>query len=57
MKALTPWCWRQANPTALCLSGVMMLRYMHHDNIANTIEKSILGVIAEGKVGIIQEDC
>lgn len=40
----------QANPTALCLSGVMMLRHMNLQEQADKIEKAILGVISEGKV-------
>lgn len=39
-----------ANPTALLLSGVMMLRYMELEEVATRIEKSVLGVIRDGKV-------
>lgn len=39
----------KANPTALCLSGVMMLRHMHLHEYADRIEAGILGTIAEGK--------
>lgn len=38
-----------ANPTALLLSGVMMLRYMELGEVATRIEKSVLGVIRDGK--------
>ena len=41
----------QANPTALTLSGVMMLRHMNLNSYADKIEKAMLSVIAEGKVG------
>ncbi len=39
-----------ANPTALLLSGVMMLRYLEMGEVATKIEKSVLGVISEGKI-------
>jgi isocitrate dehydrogenase (NAD+) len=39
----------KANPTALTLSAVMMLRHMGLDSYASNIEKAILAVIAEGK--------
>ena len=40
----------KANPTALLLSAVMMLRYMKLDTIARNIEKSCFETIKEGKV-------
>ncbi|ATY62353.1 isocitrate dehydrogenase [Cordyceps militaris CM01] len=40
----------QANPTALILSGSMLLRHLGLDNHANRISKAIYAVIAEGKV-------
>ncbi|CCE26777.1 probable isocitrate dehydrogenase [NAD] subunit 1, mitochondrial precursor [Claviceps purpurea 20.1] len=40
----------QANPTALILSGSMLLRHLGLDDHANRISKAIYGVIAEGKV-------
>lgn len=40
----------QANPTALILSGSMLLRHLGLDDHANRISKSIYAVIAEGKV-------
>jgi len=38
-----------ANPTALLLSSLMMLRHMNLDQYASTIEKAALGTIGEGK--------
>ncbi|KAI0699443.1 hypothetical protein BC835DRAFT_1412628 [Cytidiella melzeri] len=38
-----------ANPTALLLSSLMMLRHMNLNNYADRIEKATLGTIAEGK--------
>lgn len=38
-----------ANPTALLLSSLMMLRHMNLHDIADRIEKASLGTIAEGK--------
>uniref|UniRef100_A0A1D1YK94 Isocitrate dehydrogenase [NAD] subunit 2, mitochondrial n=1 Tax=Anthurium amnicola TaxID=1678845 RepID=A0A1D1YK94_9ARAE len=38
-----------ANPTALLLSSIMMLRHMHLNSYAETIEKAVLDTIAEGK--------
>jgi isocitrate dehydrogenase (NAD+) len=38
-----------ANPTALLLSGVMMLRHLNLNEYANRIEDATLGTIAEGK--------
>jgi isocitrate dehydrogenase (NAD+) len=40
----------KANPTALTLSAVMMLRHLHLDSYADRIEKALLDVIAEAKV-------
>ncbi|RGB42009.1 mitochondrial NAD-dependent isocitrate dehydrogenase subunit 2 precursor [Rhizophagus diaphanus] len=39
-----------ANPTALLLSSMMMLRHMHLNPYADSIEKAVLDTIAEGKV-------
>ena len=38
-----------ANPTALLLSSLMMLRHMNLNEYADRIEKAALGTIAEGK--------
>lgn len=38
-----------ANPTALCLSGVMMLRHLGHYDVAERIQAAVLATIAEGK--------
>ncbi|KAI0092844.1 hypothetical protein BDY19DRAFT_926675 [Irpex rosettiformis] len=38
-----------ANPTALLLSSMMMLRHMNLNSYADKIEKAALGTIAEGK--------
>jgi len=40
----------KANPTALLLSGVMMLRYMKMNKHADTIERACLDTIKEGKM-------
>ncbi|KAJ6783108.1 hypothetical protein PWT90_09269 [Aphanocladium album] len=40
----------QANPTAMILSGSMLLRHLGLDDHANRISKAIYAVIAEGKV-------
>ena len=40
----------KANPTALLLSGVMMLRHMKLNSYADIIESSCFKTIAEGKV-------
>ncbi|CAK7245750.1 MAG: isocitrate dehydrogenase (NAD(+)) idh1 [Sporothrix thermara] len=40
----------QANPTAMILSGSMLLRHLGLDDHANRISKGIYAVIAEGKV-------
>jgi len=39
-----------ANPTALLLSSVMMLRYMKLESYAALIEKACFDTIKEGKV-------
>jgi isocitrate dehydrogenase (NAD+) len=39
----------KANPTALLLSGVMMLRYMNMNDYADKIEKGCLDTIRDGK--------
>jgi len=40
----------KANPTALLLSSVMMLRHMNLTSHADRIQKAVLGTIADGKV-------
>ena len=39
-----------ANPTALLLSGVMMLRHLNLDNFAMRIERACFETIREGQV-------
>ena len=39
----------KANPTALLLSGCMMLRHLGHGAHADKIQQAVLGTIAEGK--------
>ncbi len=39
----------KANPTALLLSGVMMLHHVGHHDPAKRIEEACLAVIREGK--------
>jgi isocitrate dehydrogenase (NAD+) len=39
----------KANPTALLLSGVMMLRHINLSKPADMIERAVLATIAEGK--------
>ena len=39
----------KANPTALLLSSVMMLRHMGQIPQAEAIQNAVLGTIAEGK--------
>jgi len=39
----------KANPTALLLSGVMMLHHLGHSNFATKIEKAVLTTIGSGK--------
>ncbi|MGH2357875.1 MAG: isocitrate/isopropylmalate family dehydrogenase, partial [Candidatus Limnocylindria bacterium] len=38
----------KANPTALILSGVLMLRHLGETDAADAVETAIRGVIAEG---------
>jgi isocitrate dehydrogenase (NAD+) len=38
-----------ANPLAVIMSGVMMLRHLHEDAIAEKIERAYLAVLSEGK--------
>ena len=38
-----------ANPTALLLSGVMMLKHLNLNEVANRIEDATMATIAEGK--------
>ena len=40
----------KANPTALLLSAIMMLRYMQLNSFADKIEKACFDVIREGKL-------
>lgn len=39
----------KVNPTALILSGMLMLRYLNETDAADRLEKAVAGVIAEGK--------
>jgi isocitrate dehydrogenase (NAD+) len=39
----------KVNPTALILSGVMMLHYLKEHDAANRLEKAVAQIIAEGK--------
>ena len=39
----------KANPTAMILSGVLMLRYLKENTAADRLEKAVSQVIAEGK--------
>lgn len=39
----------KCNPSAMILSGVLMLRYLNEDEAANKLESAISKVIAEGK--------
>ncbi|MGC9454926.1 MAG: isocitrate/isopropylmalate dehydrogenase family protein [Phycisphaerae bacterium] len=39
----------KVNPTALILSGMLMLRYLEERSAANTLEQAVAAVIAEGK--------
>ncbi|CAF2140876.1 unnamed protein product [Brassica rapa] len=41
--------WNLANPTALLLSGVMMLRHLKLNKQAEQIHSAIINTIAEGK--------
>ena len=47
----------KANPTALLLSAVMMLRYLKLMNHAELIESSCLDVLREGKVYFLINIC
>ncbi|KAG2386229.1 hypothetical protein C9374_002675 [Naegleria lovaniensis] len=40
----------KANPTALLLSALMMLRHLQMFDVADRVEKSVMKVLAEGKV-------
>ncbi len=39
----------KANPTALMLSGVLMLRHLGHVDVAERVEAAIRDVIADGR--------
>ncbi|MCK4276294.1 MAG: isocitrate/isopropylmalate dehydrogenase family protein, partial [Phycisphaerae bacterium] len=39
----------KVNPTALILSGMLMLRYLHEPHAADTLERGVAAVIAGGK--------
>src|SRR2546423_6718309 len=39
----------KANPTALILSGVLMLRHLGHADVADRVERALRKVIAEGR--------
>jgi isocitrate dehydrogenase (NAD+) len=39
----------KANPTALILSGALMLRHLGHPAVADTVERALRDVIAEGE--------
>ncbi|MDE2127523.1 MAG: isocitrate/isopropylmalate dehydrogenase family protein [Armatimonadetes bacterium] len=39
----------KVNPTALILSGVLMLRHLHEEEAANRLESAVAAVIAAGK--------
>jgi isocitrate dehydrogenase (NAD+) len=39
----------KVNPTAMILSGVLMLRYLGEESTADRLEKAVAAVIAEGK--------
>jgi isocitrate dehydrogenase (NAD+) len=39
----------RANPTALILSGVLMLRHLGHPEAADRVENALRGVVAEGR--------
>ena len=40
----------KANPTAMILSGVLMLRYINENKAADNLEEAVKQVIAEGKL-------
>jgi isocitrate dehydrogenase (NAD+) len=39
----------RANPTALILSGVLMLRHLGHPEAANRVEGALRDVVADGR--------
>jgi isocitrate dehydrogenase (NAD+) len=39
----------KVNPTAMILSGVLMLRYIKEDRLANRLENAVKEILAEGK--------
>ena len=39
-----------ANPTAILMSGILMLRHVHEMDAADRVEKALMEVFAEGKV-------
>jgi isocitrate dehydrogenase (NAD+) len=39
----------EANPTAMILSGAMMLRHLGEQSAAGAVEQAVMSVIAEGK--------
>ena len=39
----------KVNPTAMILSGIMMLRYLNEQSAADELEKVLIQVLAEGK--------
>jgi isocitrate dehydrogenase (NAD+) len=39
----------KVNPTAMILSGMLMLRYLGEESAADRLEQAVAGVIAEGK--------
>ena len=43
----------KANPTALLLSAVMMLRHMELHSHANDVEMSVLETVKEGNVSFL----
>jgi isocitrate dehydrogenase (NAD+) len=40
----------KVNPTAMILSGVMMLRYIGEELAADRLQKAVLDVVREGRV-------
>ena len=40
---------KKANPTAMLLSAVMMLRYLNENEAADKLDKAILKILSEGK--------
>jgi isocitrate dehydrogenase (NAD+) len=40
----------KANPTALILSGALMLRHLGHPDVADRVERALRDVIAEGEI-------